>query len=343
MGKINFYELDRSEKIVLFTETATHKGMTPFAVEKDWWVVRTLEIIFKTSAAEHLVFKGGTSLSKSWNLIHRFSEDIDLAIDRKFLGFGGVLSKNKRTQLRKVANKYTSDHFYAEIQEKFAAYGFKNLEFNLVEAKDSDQDPRIIEIYYPNVTQSLGYIQPRIQVEIGCRSLIEPYTLQPVTSFLDDLYAERDFSASPLAIPTVNPERTFLEKLFLLHEEFHKPLEKIRADRLSRHLYDVDQLSKSKYLKAIGNRDLYETIVEHRFNFTKVAGVDYNLLSPKTLDFVPVNEVLGAWERDYKKMREEMIYQPDAPTFDEILEQLKVIKNKINKLDWDLGKKYPNP
>ncbi len=69
----------------------------------------------------------------------------------------------------------------------------------------------------------------------------------------------------------------------------------------------------------------------------------YNLLSPKTLDFIPVSEVLEAWERDYKKMREEMIYQQDAPTFYEILEQLKFIKNKINQQDWNLGKTYPNP
>ncbi len=340
---INWLTIPTETQINAYNQVAEHIGIPPSVAEKDWWVVRTLEIVFKTSAAEHLVFKGGTSLSKSWNLIHRFSEDIDLAIDRKFLGFGGLLSKSKRTQLRKAANKYTSEHFYAEIQEKFAAYGFKNLEFNLIEAKDSDQDPRIIEIYYPNVIQSLGYVQPRIQIEIGCRSLIEPYTLQPVTSFLDDLYADRDFSASPVVIPTVNPERTFLEKLFLLHEEFHKPLEKIRVDRLSRHLYDVHQLSKSKYLLAVEDDELYKTIVEHRFNFTKVAGIDYNLLSPKTLDFIPVSEVLEAWERDYKKMREEMIYQPDAPTFDEILKQLKVIKNKINQQDWNLGKTYPNP
>lgn len=339
---INWLTIPTETQINAYNQVAEHIGIPPSVAEKDWWVVRTLEIVFETSAAEHLVFKGGTSLSKSWNLIHRFSEDIDLAIDRKFLGFGGLLSKNKRTQLRKAAYKYTSEQFYLELQDRFSEYGFKNLEFNLVEAEDSDQDPRIIEIYYPNVIKSLGYVQPRIQIEIGCRSLIEPYTLQPVTSFLDDLYADRDFSAPAVVIPTVNPERTLLEKLFLLHEEFHKPLEKIRVDRLSRHLYDVYQLSRSKYLSAIDDCDLYKTIVEHRFNFTKVGGVDYNQLSPKMLDFMPVNGVLEAWERDYKKMREEMIYQPDAPTFEEILEQLRDIKNKINQQNWDLGKIYPH-
>lgn len=126
---INWLTIPTETQINAYNQVAEHIGIPPSVSEKDWWVVRTLEIVFRTSAAEHLVFKGGTSLSKSWNLIHRFSEDIDLAIDRKFLGFGGVLSKNKRTQLRKAANKYTSEHFYAEIQEKFSTYGFKNLEF----------------------------------------------------------------------------------------------------------------------------------------------------------------------------------------------------------------------
>jgi predicted nucleotidyltransferase component of viral defense system len=338
---IKWLTLPTETQINAYNQVAEQIGIPPSVAEKDWWVVRTLEIVFKTSAAEHLVFKGGTSLSKSWNLIHRFSEDIDLAIDRKFLGFGDVLSKNQRTQLRKAANKYTSEYFFAEIQRIFAAHGFENLKFNLVEAKDSDQDPRIIEIYYPNVIQSSDYVQPRIQIEMGCRSLIEPYTLQSVNSFLDNFYAARDFAISPAVIPTVNPERTFLEKLFLLHEEFHKPLKKIRVDRLSRHLYDVYQLSNSKFLTAIYNDQLYKTIVEHRYNFTKVAGVDYNLLSPKTLDFLPVSEVQQAWERDYNKMRAEMIYQPEAPTFSQILEHLKVVKKKINLQNWDLGKTYP--
>lgn len=81
MAKINFYTVDKEEKIAVFNAIAAEKGMTPFAVEKDWWVSRTLEIIFQMPIAQHLVFKGGTSLSKAWKLINRFSEDIDLAID----------------------------------------------------------------------------------------------------------------------------------------------------------------------------------------------------------------------------------------------------------------------
>lgn len=340
---IKWLTIPDKTKINAFEQVAEKLGIPAFVVEKDWWVVRTLEIIFESRTANHLVFKGGTSLSKSWNLIHRFSEDIDLAIDRKFLGFEGELSKNKRTQLRKVANKFTEDHFYPELQTIFKEKGFNNLVFKLIDAKDSDQDPRIIEIYYPNLINPdrVNYIQPRIQIEIGCRSLIEPFTMRPVTSFLDEIYSSMAFAEPSKLIPSVNPERTFLEKLFLLHEEFHKPIEKIRVDRLSRHLYDVYQLSQSSFSeKALQDYELYNTIVEHRYHFTRVSNVDYNLLTPKTLNFLPIPEVVEAWEEDYKKMKLQMIYHPEAPSFEELLNQLIQLKLRINQLTWKLNKKY---
>ena len=85
MSEDSFYNLQRNEKVMIFQAISNQKGMSAFAVEKDWWVSRTLEIIFKMPISKHLVFKGGTSLSKAWKLINRFSEDIDLAIDREFL------------------------------------------------------------------------------------------------------------------------------------------------------------------------------------------------------------------------------------------------------------------
>jgi predicted nucleotidyltransferase component of viral defense system len=101
MAKIDFYTTKKTEKIAIFEAIASKMGMTPFAVEKDWWVSRTLEIIFQMDIAKYLVFKGGTSLSKAWKLINRFSEDIDLAIDKEYFGFTGELGKSQRDKLRK--------------------------------------------------------------------------------------------------------------------------------------------------------------------------------------------------------------------------------------------------
>jgi predicted nucleotidyltransferase component of viral defense system len=291
-----------------------------------------------------LIFKGGTSLSKAWKLIDRFSEDIDLAIDRTFFGFGESLNKRQRTDLRKAASKYSSEEFFKELQLRFTEKGFENLTFRLVEALDSDQDPRVIEVYYPNLISSPGYLEPKILIEIGCRSLKEPYTVQTFGSLIDEYYSDRDFSQPFINVPTVNPERTFLEKLFLLHEEFQRPHEKIRVDRLSRHLYDVVKLARTDFAnKAIADKLLYETIVEHRQTNTRLGGVDYNLHQPQTINPIPTPKFIEAWKADYGAMVEQMIYEENPPTFDEILSELTKLKNTVNALPWRFKKKFPIP
>ena len=251
------------------------------------------------------------------------------------------MSKNQRTELRKAASAYTAGSFFTELQARFIEKGLDNLTFTLIDAKDSDQDPRIIEIYYPNVIPTPGYLEPRVQIEIGCRSLKEPFSIQTLSSLIDEQYPEMDFALPAIKVPTVNPERTFLEKIFLLHEEFRKPVDKIRVDRLSRHLYDVVKLSKSEYAeKALTDKELYETIVIHRHKYTRVAGVNYNEHQPKTINPIPIPEVIAAWEADYKTMLEQMIYEEKKPSFEEIISELTHLKNKINALDWEFETKF---
>lgn len=344
MAKIRFIDIPEPDKAIIFQQIGNKTNMPAFAVEKDWWVVQTLAIIFEMDVARHLVFKGGTSLSKAWNLIERFSEDIDLALDREFLGFNGELTKKRRTELRKTASAYTSGSFFSALKVKFEEKAITGVTFNLVDAKDSDQDPRIIEVFYPNVIQTPGYLQPRLQLEIGCRSLREPFTMRKFKTLVDEEYAEREFSQPPVNIPTVNPERTFMEKIFLLHEEFHRPIEKVRVDRLSRHLYDIYHLSKTKYAdKALNDQELYETIVNHRFNFAHVGGVNYNQHQPQTIDPIPIPEVFEAWKADYNTMLEQMIYEQNPPSFEVIIASLINLRDRINNLPWRITKVYPVP
>jgi hypothetical protein len=159
---------------------------------------------------------------------------------------------------------------------------------------------------------------------------------------IDDEYPEMEFAQQPIEVQTVNPERTFLEKIFLLHEEFHRPIEKIRVERLSRHLYDVYHLSKIEFAeKAINDKELYETIVRHRHKFTRVGGVNYNKHHPQTINPIPIPAVIDAWKEDYKTMLEQMIYEENKPSFEEIIKKLTVLKEKINALDWKLETKFP--
>lgn len=338
MAKINFYTVDKIEKEAVFNAIAAQKGMKPFAVEKDWWVSRTLEIIFQMNIAKHLVFKGGTSLSKAWKLINRFSEDIDLAIDAAFFeGYKGEISKTQLGKLRKEAGLYTTATFFKELQEEFIKKGFTELDFKIIEAKDSDQDPRVLEIYYPNIILADSkYILPRVQIEVSCRSLREPFTVKSFGSLVDEVFEGKDFAAPLFNVPTVNAERTFLEKLFLLHEEFHRPTDKMRVDRLSRHLYDVYHLSKAGVgEKAINNKALYETIVAHRYQFSRIGKVNYNLHNPKTLNPIPILEKIEDWKADYAKMKEDMIYEENKPTFEALIQNLEEIRTRLKTVDWN--------
>ncbi len=337
MAKIDFYTIDEAEKAAIFNAIAAEKGMKPIAVEKVWWVSRTLEIIFQMDISKHLVLKGGISLSKAWKLINRFSEDIDLAIDKEFFeGYKGDISKTQIGKLRKEAGAYTTGTFLKELKQAFGQKGFSGLDFKVIEAKNNDQDPRVFEIYYPNII-AVGseYILPRVQIEVSCRSLREPFTVQSFGSLVDEFYTGREFAEPLFEVPAVNPERTFLEKLFLLQEEFHRPEEKMRVHRLSRHLYDIYHLTKAGVAeKAINNKGLYETIVAHRYKFSRVGDVDYNLHNPKTLNPVPKPDVTDIWQMDYATMKEEMIYEENKQNFDDLINNLNDLKAKLQTLEW---------
>jgi len=210
---------------------------------------------------------------------------------------------------------------------------------------DSDQDPRIIEIYYPNIiSQPTEYVLPRVQIEISCRSLREPFSVQTFGSLVDEVYADKDFAETLFQVSTVNPERTFLEKLFLLHEEFNRPQEKMRVDRLSRHLYDIYHLSKAGIAqKAISDKELYETIVAHRYKFSRVGDVDYNLHNPKTLNPIPTEENNDEWKDDYTKMMEDMIYEEEKPSFEDLINNLNDLRTQLQALEWEFELTFPIP
>jgi predicted nucleotidyltransferase component of viral defense system len=346
MAKIDFYKINKSEKGAIFSEIATQKGMKPFAVEKDWWVSRSLETIFQMPIAKHLVFKGGTSLSKAWKLINRFSEDIDLAIDSDFFFKSEKgWTRDEITRLRKAAGKYSTGAFFEDLKIELLKKGFKHLEFKVVDNGDSDQDPRILEIHYQNVIKPESeYLLPKVQIEVSCRSLREPFSVRSFGALVDEFYADKDFAEPLFEVPTVNSERTFLEKLFLLHEEFHRPLEKMRVDRLSRHLYDIYHLTKAGVgEKAINDKDLYETIVAHRYKFSRIGAVNYNLHNPKTLNPIPPGNAIVEWEADYTKMTEDMIYEENKPSFEDLINNLMEIMKQLKAVEWNFELEFAKP
>jgi len=329
---------DRTKQNI-FEETARAVGLpNAAAVEKDWWVVRTLELVFKSSIAQHTVFKGGTSLSKAWGLTDRFSEDIDLALNRSFLGFVKTdleMTGSQVSKLRRHSVKFISKKFFPEMQTLFIEAGFKEVTLKLGEIKNPDDDPIVIEVYYKSVTEAIEYIQPRVVIEIGSRSLIEPCSDRGFKSLVGEHFHDRPFADENITIPTVNPERTFLEKMFLLHERFQKVKEAANVDRRSRHLYDLEKLMDTEFAKnALNDKVLYDTIVEHRSKLTAERGIDYANHTPSKINIIPPEEIRAEWEKDYKFMQESMLFNPSL-SFDKLLNRMQELKTRINNI--------PNP
>lgn len=333
----DFLKLNPEDRQEIFNEIFRQKNIYPIAIEKDWWVVQTLRLIFEMEIAPHLVFKGGTSLSKGWGIIERFSEDIDLALDRKYLGFTGEMGKYQVDKLRRASHQFIREEFFPSLSKKFADAGLREVSLDLPESKASDKDPQTIEITYPSVLPQLtDYIRPRVLIEIGSRSLHEPFSHRPIRSLVGEYFEDRAFADSPSNVPCVNVERTFLEKLFLLHEEFQKPHASIRTDRLSRHLYDLEKIMESEYEKrAFESPELYQEIVQHRSKLTRINGMDYSKHAPKYINPIPPDSILKSWEADYKTMQAQMIYGKSLP-FVDLIEKLNLLKTKINALDWEI-------
>jgi predicted nucleotidyltransferase component of viral defense system len=319
----------------LFFQTANKKALPMTSIEKDWWVVHTLSLIFSMDCAKALVFKGGTSLSKAWNLIERFSEDLDLALDREFLGFAGELSKKEIHKLRYASYDFLTTKFTPALSEKFKEAGFTDVIVKYREVENHDQDPLIVEIYYPKLTEQENYLRPGVLVEVGSRSLKEPNSPRNLSTMVSEVFNDRPFTDQPVIIPSVNPERTFLEKIFLLHEEFQRPPEKIRVERLSRHLYDIEKLARTPFAqKALNEKDLYHRIVMHRSKFTHLAGVDYAKHNPANIKIVPPDKLLPLWEKDYYEMVENMIYGERLP-FSELIQRIAALQKTINAIEWE--------
>ena len=240
--------LSKDRRIKILNQTTELTGLPAVAIEKDWWVTLVLNAVYSLPYSENIVFKGGTSLSKGWGLIKRFSEDIDLAIDRKFFGHEGDISKTQIKKLRKKSCEFISTQFFEDLTtvliESKAIDACKLIAQPVI---DSDKDPQTIEIHYDSVLDTSDYLPQRILIEVSSRSLMEPTENREIKSIINESFPKQNFASKSIIIPTVLPQRTFLEKVFLIHEEFSQKPEKIRVDRLSRHLYDLEKLMDTEH------------------------------------------------------------------------------------------------
>lgn len=321
----NWLGLSKERQIDLFNQIGAQTGLPPFAIEKDAWVTLVLRILFSSEIGDHIVFKGGTSLSKVFHLIERFSEDVDLSISKEYFGFEGELNKGQIRKLRRASHDFSSKELPEIIKFELDNYGISNelFEINVPNKNISDQDPEQLHLNYQSVFEEDQYLPSRVLIELGARSLNEPFSIRSINSLIDENFPGLSFTEKDFNIKVIIPGKTFLEKMILLHEEFSKTKEKIRYHRMSRHLYDIYQIIDSDIGKmAIQDDNLFRNICQHRLIYTPVKGVNYNTLNIKDLNYIPPDEVKEQFRNDYRQMRENMIYG-DSPDFDDMLKRLK--------------------
>lgn len=310
-------------------------GIGAKVIEKDWWVTITLKALFNSAYARYLVFKGGTSLSKCWKLIDRFSEDIDLALAPEAFGMQYLENPSKMAveRLKRKGCAFTSNELKSALEIQMTILGVP-ADMMTIEAprryKYPDADPQTIYARYSSLYASNNYIADEVKVEVSVRSLRTPFTTMIVQSLLHEINPNPVYEETPFPVDVVEPRKTFLEKVFLLHEEFGKPdKSKIRTERMSRHLYDLGNIMRTKFRhEALNDHHLYEHLIKHREWYGRTSWVNYESLKRSTVSFIPPEEIIDVYRRDYERMQETMIYGEALP-FDDLIDQLKMLQGEF--------------
>ena len=334
---MKYIDLSIQDRQDILRRVQSETGKDLQIIEKDWWVTAVLRALFALTYAQHISFKGGTSLSKCWNIIQRMSEDVDIAIDREFLGFGGQLSRTQISdRLRRAACSFVREKLQFDLAAQLEKNGISPDAFKVTVdiTPISTTDPETIKVEYTPVFDANPYIRSKVLIEVSGRSMSEPVEGVSIRSYIDEVYPEAPFTEPTFAVRAVVPQRTFLEKLFLLHEEFAKPQADIRVDRMSRHIYDICKMADTPIAdQALADKDLYLSVMDHRRTFIGLRGFDYQTLLPQTLSILPPSEVRDSWEKDYREMQESMIYE-DSPSFSQLVEKLSILNKRVNALSY---------
>ncbi len=316
-------------------------ALPPATIEKDFWVCWTLKKLFDLPEwGSHLTFKGGTLLSKGWALIERFSEDIDIVINRDALGFGGDMAPDrapskKQTRKRLDALKVASQDCVSKtllplLVEAVSQEMPAELSWQLDPDPD-DPDAQTLLLAYPTAfADQMAYLRQVVKIELGARSDTEPTLDVDIHPYLEDAFPDL-LTQTHFSVRAVSPERTFWEKAMLLHEETFRPPEKKRQARMARHYYDLYRLINAGIgHKASGDLELFERIAAHRQVYFRYAWVDYDTLCPGRLQLVPPDEQLANWKSDYTAMKDEMFFG-EPPEFDDLIRTARKFQDEFNR------------
>jgi hypothetical protein len=325
----------------LFNEAAARRGLAPAIVEKDFWVCWTLKRLCSLPGDNpSLVFKGGTSLSKIYQAIKRFSEDIDLSFDRRDLGYVGdrdpqsAPSRKKKEKLIEDLVGAVTRHIQEVLMPRLAEVikaELPNIEGGWQLAKD-DADPQTLIFRYPASFRAakyrdLMYVNPVVRLELGARGDPWPAERRTIIPYAAEEFPAV-FNAPSCDVVVLGAERTFWEKATLLHSEYHRPAGPVK-ERLSRHCYDLALLADTEAgQRALKDIEMLEKVTRHKEAFFYSSWSHYETAKPGTLRLVPPEARLAGFAGDYAKMAP-MIFDT-APRFEILIERLRELERQIN-------------
>lgn len=322
-------QLSEQERKELFTETASAMNITAAATEKDFWICWVLLNLFEDEQlSRYLRFKGGTSLSKCYNSIQRFSEDIDLILDWTQLTEENPVdqdrSKTQQNRLNQAINEHAQDFIANTLMPRL-----NELMGALCELEVDIEDPHTINISYPKAFDS-EYLRPQVRLEIGPLAAMLPMEMCSVQPYAAEYFPDV-FQQADVSVPTIVVARTFWEKLTILHAEAHRPANKVLPSRYGRHYYDVYKLVESGFhVTALAKHDLLAEVVVFKQRFYSSGWANYGKANLAELVLQPSEHHIEALKTDYEQMQE-MLFGA-KPSFAQILETLVFLEREIHEL-----------
>ena len=333
-----FILLSIKDKRAYFEVAADNLNVMPQLIEKDLWVCWMLKILFSLpSVGSYLTFKGGTSLSKCYNVIRRFSEDVDVSIERSFFRSklsiepekkqSGKENQRRLDRLRKVCQEKVSEIIIPELNDKINSILSSIGEWK-IELDPDDSDKQTVLFTFPYVVTSSmeNYVRSVVKIEFGARSDHWPVETMIVAPYVANVPGSIPIESASVRV--LGAERTFWEKATILHAINNSA--RVRA-RMSRHYYDVFEMVNSPvFKKAVENIDLLTKVAEYKSLFFKENKARYDLARPGSLRLLPRDDQISQLKSDYRQM-EQMFFEA-PPSFESILEKLKSVEDKINRI-----------
>lgn len=324
----NIATMSMKERRELFALTAQKMPyLSEAAIEKDFWVCWILKQLFSSELRNTVIFKGGTSLSKIFHLIKRFSEDIDLILNWEDNPIGDPSEPRSNAKQAKFnldldewGNHYIANVLLPEIQVLCGRICYAEIQ---------QDKPENIIITYPRAFKD-PYLRPQILLEIGVKAAWVPHAQYKITPYSAEAYP-RLFTCSSAEITATTPERSFWEKVTILHSEAHRPANRPIRGRYSRHYYDTVMIAGSAVkAQAFADLSLLKQVVDFKDKFYHCGWANYPDAKPGTMKLLPPEHSLKPLQDDYAQMRA-MIYGDDIP-FDAILDSLRELEAEINRL-----------